>query len=73
MKKAWSISTTVRNPERIRDFLKILSSMEGEEWIRITGGSIQNKRIQGKIWFNPGRSGKESRRKAGNNHLFGAE
>ena len=24
MKKPWSISTTVRNPERIREFLKVL-------------------------------------------------
>ena len=27
--KTWSISTTVRNPERIRDFLKILKLLEG--------------------------------------------
>lgn len=26
----WSISTTVRNPERIRDFLRILKTIEGE-------------------------------------------
>jgi len=34
----WSISTTVRNPERIRSFLKILQMMEGEVW------TIQNQR-----------------------------
>jgi len=30
MKKPWSISTTVRNPERLRDFLRILKKLEGE-------------------------------------------
>jgi len=30
MKKPWSISTTVRNPERLRDFLGVLKILEGE-------------------------------------------
>ncbi len=30
MRKPWSLSTTVRNPERILPFLKTLSEMEGE-------------------------------------------
>jgi len=30
MKKPWSISTTVRNPERLRDFLGVLKTLEGE-------------------------------------------
>jgi len=30
--KPWSITTTVRNPERIRDFLAVLQNMEGEVW-----------------------------------------
>ena len=30
MKKAWSISTTVRNPERLRDFLRVLKELEGQ-------------------------------------------
>ena len=30
MKKPWSISTTVRNPERLRDFLRVLKKLEGE-------------------------------------------
>ncbi|WP_448529036.1 AlwI family type II restriction endonuclease [Raineya sp.] len=30
MRKLWSISTTVRNPERLRDFLKVLKMIEGE-------------------------------------------
>lgn len=30
MKKPWSISTTVRNPERLRDFLSVLKKLEGQ-------------------------------------------
>lgn len=30
MKKPWSISTTVRNPERLRDFLGVLKIFEGQ-------------------------------------------
>ncbi len=30
MKKLWSISTTVRNPERLRNFLKVLKLLEGK-------------------------------------------
>lgn len=30
MKKPWSISTTVRNPERLRSFLGILKQLEEE-------------------------------------------
>jgi len=30
MRRPWSISTTVRNPERLRDFLKVLKQLEGE-------------------------------------------
>jgi hypothetical protein len=30
--KTWSISTTVRNPERLRNFLKILKEIEGKEF-----------------------------------------
>ena len=32
MKKQWSISTTVRNAERIRNFLIVINEMNGEEW-----------------------------------------
>ncbi len=32
MKKPWSISTTLRNPERLRDFLKVLKQLENNEW-----------------------------------------
>lgn len=32
MKKAWSITTTLRNPERLRSFLSVLKQMDGEIW-----------------------------------------
>lgn len=32
MKKPWSITTTLRNPERIRNFLIALKALEGQEW-----------------------------------------
>jgi len=33
MKKVpWSISTTVRNPERLRDFLRVLKQLEGSNF-----------------------------------------
>lgn len=50
MKKPWSISTTVRNPERIRDFLKVLSQMDGEEWSRPNQKKFQVLLIQHKVY-----------------------
>jgi len=32
MKKPWSISTTVRNPERLREFLRVLKRLEGQSF-----------------------------------------
>lgn len=32
MKKLWSITTTLRNPERLRSFLIVLSQLEGQYW-----------------------------------------
>ncbi len=32
MKKPWSITTTLRNPERLRSFLIVLKQLEGESW-----------------------------------------
>ena len=32
MKKPWSITTTLRNPERLRGFLIVLKDIDGEEW-----------------------------------------
>lgn len=32
MKKPWSITTTLRNPERLRNFLVVLKQLENSEW-----------------------------------------
>jgi len=32
MKKPWSITTTLRNPERLREFLIVLKKLENSEW-----------------------------------------
>ncbi len=32
MRKPWSISTTVRNPERLREFLRVLKTLEGQKF-----------------------------------------
>jgi hypothetical protein len=32
MKKPWSISTTVRNPERLRNFLEVLKQLQNQEF-----------------------------------------
>jgi len=32
VRRPWSISTTVRNPERLRDFLMVLKQLEGGEF-----------------------------------------
>ena len=32
MKKPWSITTTLRNPERLRSFLIVLKTLEGQQW-----------------------------------------
>lgn len=50
MRKPWSISTTVRNPERIRGFLAILAGMEGEEWTRPNQKKFQVRLIQHKVY-----------------------
>jgi hypothetical protein len=50
MKKPWSISTTVRNPERIRDFLIIIKTMEGLEWSRENQTKFQILLIQNRLY-----------------------
>ena len=32
MKKPWSITTTLRNPGRLRDFLVVLKRLENSKW-----------------------------------------
>jgi len=48
--KPWSITTTVRNPERIRSFLAILQKMEGEVWDRPNQKKLQILLIQYKVY-----------------------
>ena len=45
-KLAWSISTTVRNPDRLRSFLKVLKKIEGENWNNETQCKYQTFYIQ---------------------------
>lgn len=44
--KPWSISTAVRNPDRLRGFLGVLRQLDGEEWNRNTQVSFQVRLIQ---------------------------
>ncbi len=48
--KPWSISTTVRNPERIRSFLSILKKLEGQIWDRQIQKKFQILLIQFKVY-----------------------
>ncbi|MFN3467958.1 MAG: hypothetical protein ACK4WF_09710, partial [Candidatus Brocadiales bacterium] len=50
MKKPWSISTTVRNPERLRDFLMVLRKLEDEEFNRENQIKYQVLLIQEKLY-----------------------
>lgn len=50
MKKPWSISTTVRNPERLRDFLKVLKQLEGHEFNKDNQIKYQVLLIQEKLY-----------------------
>jgi hypothetical protein len=48
--RLWSVSTTVRNPDRIRNFLQILRSMEGEIWDIVSQEKFQILLIQNKLY-----------------------
>ena len=50
MRKPWSISTTVRNAERIRGFLQVLSKMEGETFDQDGQIKFQTLLIQHKLY-----------------------
>ena len=50
MKKAWSISTTVRNPERLRNFLITLKEIEGKEWNKDTQVEFQIRLIKNRFY-----------------------
>lgn len=49
--KPWSISTTVRNPERIRNFLKVLKLLEGQPFNSDNQEKYQILLIQHKFYF----------------------
>jgi len=46
----WSITTTVRNPERLRNFLKVLKGIEGEIWNNQTQYKYQALLIQERFY-----------------------
>lgn len=50
MKNPWSLSTTVRNPERILPFLRVLKEMEGEEFDEMGQKKFQTLLIQNRLY-----------------------
>jgi len=50
MRKPWSISTTVRNPERLREFLAVLKQLEGQEFNNDNQLKYQLLLIQEKLY-----------------------
>lgn len=49
-KKIWSMSTTVRNPNRIKDFLIVIDKMNGKEWNKDTQIEYQIRLIQERFY-----------------------
>lgn len=50
MKKPWSITTTLRNPERVRDFLIVLQELENVQWDFDSQKQYQILLIQNRIY-----------------------
>lgn len=50
MKIPWSISTTLRNPERLRPFLLVLSKINGKVWSNDTQKQYQTMLIQERVY-----------------------
>jgi hypothetical protein len=50
MRKPWSISTTVRNPDRLRDFLRVLKELEGQPFNTENQIKYQILLIQNKLY-----------------------
>ena len=50
MNTPWSITTTLRNPYRQREFLRVLSAMEGQIWESSTQIEYQLKLIQNRLY-----------------------
>lgn len=62
LKRLWSMSTTVRNPYRIRDFLATLQQLEGREWNNETQVRFQTLLIQNRL-YRPGDGGLSERQR----------
>ena len=50
MPDVWSINTTVRNPERLQDFLRILSDFEGQVFDRNVQAAYQKALVKNKLY-----------------------
>ena len=50
MRRPWSISTTVRNPERLRAFLRVLKKLEGEPFNKENQIKYQELLIQERLY-----------------------
>ena len=50
MKKPWSISTTVRNPQRLRELLSVLRELEGTQWDAATQREYQILLIRRRLY-----------------------
>ena len=50
MKKPWSITTTLREPGRLRDFLIVLKNIEGEEWNKENQENYQILLIKNRVY-----------------------
>ena len=51
MPDVWSINTTIRNPERLQGFLRVLSLLEGEIFDEETQGLYQKELIRHKLFM----------------------
>ncbi|WP_228026589.1 hypothetical protein [Campylobacter californiensis] len=49
-KKVWSISTTVRNTERLKDFLATLSEIDGRAWDGLAQMEFQARLIKNRVY-----------------------
>ena len=50
MLKAWSITTTVRNPERLRDFLVAFKPLEDKTWDSTNQENYQKLLIKNRLY-----------------------
>jgi len=50
MKKPWSITTTLRNPERLRDFLLVVKQLQNSDWDAESQMEYQIRLIQNRVY-----------------------